>query len=88
MTTYIEKARALANEVLSSEESKDYADAAAAAEENPSDTDKMAEFLRCKAEYEELVGSIFNTMQMALGVELTKKKCCSSGGAGCCKGRK
>jgi len=87
MTVYIEKARALANEILASEESKDYADAAALAEENPDDNAKMTEFLQKKAEYMELVTAVLSVMKMTLGVENVKKKCCSSGG-GCCKGRK
>jgi len=88
MTNYHEMAVALAEEVLASEQSKDYADARNALEENPENKEIEAEFLRMRADYLELVGSVIGTLQTTLGVIPTRTSCCSSGSGGCCGGKR
>ncbi|MCL2169602.1 MAG: hypothetical protein FWB74_06225 [Defluviitaleaceae bacterium] len=89
MGIYHEKALELANEILASEESKNFADAAAEFERNPEDETVRAELIRFKNDYEVLIGSVMGVMHMALGVSPVSSGCggggCGGCGGGCCK---
>jgi len=90
MNIYFEKARKLADEILASEESKDFAEAAATLENNPGDKGLEADYLILRAEYAELVSGVVNIIQDTLGVK-TAGGCggCGGGsGGGCCGGHK
>ena len=77
MTIYHEKAKALAYELLQSEASKDYADAKAAFRAGEMDDEATTkEFLRLKAEYEQLVNSVIETLRMNLGLPANAGSCC------------
>ncbi|MDR2167858.1 MAG: YlbF family regulator [Clostridiales bacterium] len=77
--TIHEKAALLAEEILASEASKDYADAWAAAEESPENKEILMEFDRLRAEYKELIDSTIGVLLMKLGF--------ATGGCGGCGGR-
>ncbi|MCL2575187.1 MAG: YlbF family regulator [Defluviitaleaceae bacterium] len=81
MTIFEEKAKELADDILRSELSKDFADAQAAAEANPDDEAAMAEFLQLRTEYYNLINSVLATIKSVLG-DVPKKSCC---GGGCCR---
>ena len=78
MTIYHQKAIELAEEILRSEASKDYADAR--------DEGSDEEFLRLRAEYFELVDSVLEIFKKTLGIEETAGcGCPNKTTGGCCK---
>jgi cell fate (sporulation/competence/biofilm development) regulator YlbF (YheA/YmcA/DUF963 family) len=82
MSIYHEIAVELANAILASEVSKDYVDSKAAFRADDEESElALAEYLRCKAEYENLINSVIETFKNALGLETLS-------GGGCCRGRK
>jgi len=74
MTIYHKKAVELAEEILRSEASKDYADAR--------DLGTDEEYLRLKTEYHEMVNSVIETFRQTLGLGI-ESPCPKQGG--CCK---
>ncbi|MCL2619697.1 MAG: hypothetical protein FWD97_02020 [Defluviitaleaceae bacterium] len=85
MTIYQEKARMLAEEVLVSDISKDYAHAFAEYEENTDDGQAQERFLRARAEYQVMVESVVGMIRTVTGVDEAP----SGGGCGgCCGGRR
>jgi len=80
MTIYHQKAIELAEEILRSEASKDYADA------RDEGTDE--EFLRLRAEYHDLVNSVTETLRRHCGLDPQSPQVCAcpnKTAGGCCK---
>lgn len=85
MTIYQEKARKLAEEVLISDISKDYAHAFARYEENAQDPMAQEQFLRARAEYQVMVESVVGMIRTVTGVDEAPK---GGGCGGCCGGKR
>ena len=84
MTIYQTKARELAMEILTSDESKDYAHAADTLGADPQNADLMRKFAHARAEYHAIVEGAIGMMRATTGVD----EAGACGGGGCCRGRK
>jgi len=82
VTIYQEKARNLADELLLSEASKNYAHAFARLEEDLDNADTRERFLRARAEYRVLVEGVVGMIRTITGVD----EVAGGGCGGCCGG--
>jgi len=88
VTIYQEKARRLAEEILISDISKDYAHRFAEYEENMDSEEARERFLRTRAEYQVLVESVVGMIRTVTGVDEAPTSSGLGGCGGCCGGRR
>ena len=84
MTIYETKAQDLANEILISDESKNYSYALVNLQAEPDNDQAIADFMRYKSDYETLINSALDILQGTLGISFGGGGGCGGGGGGCC----